>query len=215
MKPTNKRGFSLLEIMVVLILIALLTAATGLTFQRSRTSTQVKTDAARTVSFLRNMWDLVRATGGALVLEPNFETGGLSYLNPRTGERFDAEFESDAQVVGIQLNNRLYNVHSNLGRVPTRGQDVDELDYDPSLDVIYVSEGRGLVMVAVIFAVRGDDEESYSHVTMSALNLVNGRGRTIKLEDGAMDSVTGDEPIDFEALANEEDEREAEEDDDD
>ena len=186
------RGFTLLELMAVAMIILILTAAVGLTLGNSRPSVQVKRDAAQTVSFLRNMWDRARATGGSLVLEPDFEKGTLDYTDPRTGKRTRAEFDSDAHVIAIGLNDRFYNAWSHLTRVP---QGEDDAEYDPEADVLYISEGRGLVRVSVVFGIPVEEESIegqlmvYDKVTMCTLNLVNGKGKIELLEEGNLDDI--------------------------
>lgn len=195
---TRKPGFSMLEIIVVVTIILVLTGITAVSFANSNPSMRVKRDAAKTVSFLRTMWDRARVSGSSLVLQPDFEKGELVYIDPLTGEAKKAEFEKNVRIVGIQLNDRLYNEFSNLGRIPT--SDDEEYAYDPDADVIYVSEGRGLVKVAVVFATYDDDpdaENPWSNITISALNLINGKSRILRLEEDAMDQVLSDDPMEL------------------
>jgi len=187
------RAFSLIEMMAVVMIILLITAMVGLTFANSRPSVEIKRDAAKTVAFLRNMWDRARASAGALILEPDFEEGTLSYVEPRSGQLHKAEFDSGAHVVGIRLNDKVYNSYSNLRRMP-RPED-EEIEYDPEADVLFISENRGLVRVTVIFAKPiyedGDDELiiGYEYVMACTLNLINGKSRIERLEDGRLAEI--------------------------
>ncbi len=180
----KSRGFTLLEMIAVIMLILLLTAATAITLANSRSSVKVKKDASAMIAFLRNMWDQTRVSGSSLVLEPDFEKGGLTYIDPRSGQRKEAELDSGAHILGIKLNDRLYNAYSHLGRIPTNAE--EEVDYDPEADVIYVSEGRGLVRVGIVMGVPVDKEDAsagFEHMVVCMLNLVNGKGKIEWLEE--------------------------------
>ncbi len=171
----NTRGFSLLELMAVVVIILIMLGMTVLTFANSRPSIKVRRDASQMIAFLRNMWDLSKATGSELVLEPNFETGKLSYLNPRGAQRLDAKLAAENRVIGIKLNDRLYS-RASLER---------NIDGETGLpESIHVGEGRGLASISVLFGVPGEepgDLATYKYLTECTLNLITGKGEVLDL----------------------------------
>lgn len=181
MVKQGTKGFTLLELMAVTVIIMIMIAVTTVSFANSRPSVKIKRDAAHMVSFLRNMWDRTKTTGDPLVLEPNFEDGTLSYTDPLEGRRVKAKFESEARIIAIKINDRLYS-RSSID-VPL---DQDESYSDAFFDTgIYLSEGRGLTRFAVIFgmAEHGDDPlDEWEYLTMCKLNLVTGKGSVVKLD---------------------------------
>ncbi len=174
----KKEGFSLLEMMAVVIIILCLLGLTAITFSRAQPGTQIKTDAANTISFLRNMWDLVKAGGSSLVLQPDYESGRFFYIDPRTGVQSEAEFTSDAVVIGVRINDRIYN----QGSFTPPGDNEEE--YGDSLEGVnnlYLSEGRGLTRVGLIFAI--PEKDQLTHITMASLNLITGKGKIKSMDE--------------------------------
>jgi prepilin-type N-terminal cleavage/methylation domain-containing protein len=181
MKKMNTRGkgFTLVEILAVVFIIAVLLGVTVITFSRSQPSVRVKRDAVSMVSFLRNMWDHSRATGSPLILLPNYEDGTFSYVDPRTNKQEFAEFTSGARVIGILLNDRYY---SETAYQP------EDMDLGLGNEPLYLSEGRGLVQLAIVFALV--EENRYEHITRSSLNLVTGKGKVEKLTRRELDEMS-------------------------
>lgn len=183
----NQRGFTLLEMMVVVILIAIMTGAVAVGFLGNRSSMKVKRDAASMVSFMRNMWDRTKTTGTPLILAPDFENGSLAYIDPRDGVAEVAKFTSDAYVLAIKLNDRLYS-EASVDQPIGDGLYADEF-FDTS---IYLGEGRGLSLVAVIFGVPRDEEnlaEGFDDLTMCELNLITGKGKITELEEADLHDI--------------------------
>lgn len=183
MKHTRhrERGFTLLEMMVVVVIIAVMSGAIIIGFMGNRSSMKVKRDAGQMVSFLRNMWDRSKTTGTALVLAPDFQNGSLAYIDPRDGVSEVAKFSSDAYIIAIKLNDRLYS-QASMDLVINNGSSDDAL-FDTSL---YLGEGRGLSLVAVIFGVPLNEEnldEGFEDITMCELNLITGKGKITYLEE--------------------------------
>lgn len=171
-------GFTLIEMMAVVIIILVMLGVTAITFANSRPSVRVKRDAAHTVSFMRNMWDRTKAESTTLILEPNFEDGSLAYTNPDSGIKTKADFDSGAHVIGIKLNDRLYSAGSTDYVAEDNGYSDGYED-----NSIYISEGRGLTRMAVVFGVPTDedDDQAYEHLYMCSLNLITGKGHIVQL----------------------------------
>lgn len=169
------RAFTLFELMAVVVLILIMLGMTVLTFANSRPSIKVRRDASQMVAFLRNMWDLSKATGTDLVLEPDFESGKLAYLNPRGGQRYEAKLAAESRVIGIKLNDRLYS-RASLER---------DIDGETGLaEGIHVGEGRGLAYISVLFGIPDEDSSdlsTYKFLTQCSLNLITGRGEVLDL----------------------------------
>ena len=208
----TKRAFTLIELMMVVVIIMVMMGLTALTFSASRPAVKVKRDASRMVAFMRNMWDHTRTTSAPLILIPDFETGALSYEDPRTGKTAAANFASKAHIIGIKINDRLYSAASMPP--PPEEQDGDEAviedemyddgGYDGS---IFLSEGRGLTSLAVIFGVpkdKKDKTEGYEHLTMCTLNLITGKGEIRLLDEEELNSLLAE--AEEEALEEELDE---------
>ncbi len=166
------RAFTLLEMVAVVVVILMLMGLLGLTFANARPTVRVKRDASQTVAFLRNMWDHTKTTGTPLVLTPDFETGEMSYMDPRLGKHTKAKFSSKARVLGVKINDRLHSIAS---QNPEYYED-EEPSEDPFRNAVYLSEGRGLTLIAVLFGVP-NKEEGYDHLTLCSLNLITGKGR--------------------------------------
>ena len=182
------KAFTLLEMLAVVTIILVMLGLAALAFSQSRPAVKVKDDAARMVSFLRNMWDLTRATSAPLILQPNYEEGSFSYSDPRTGLRQQARFTSDARVIGVLLNDRYYSEETltpseESGYVPFESFD-EELE-----NALHISEGRGLSRIGVVFAIVDEDEHSMDHITLSALNLVTGKGIVVRLDEADLDAL--------------------------
>ena len=173
----RERAFTLLEMMAVVMIMLILLGVAGLTFANARPSVKVKKDAAQMVAFLRNMWDHTKATGAPLVLSPNYETGELSYTDPRIAKTSRAKFSSDAKIIGIKLNDRLYTAAS-YDLVPE--EESGTMD-ESGRFALYVSEGRGLTQVGVLFGI--PREEHYDYLTFCSLNLITGRGTILSLNE--------------------------------
>lgn len=179
----KQKGFTLLEMMAVVMITLVLLGMSAIAFSRSRPAAQIKTDAANSISFLRNTWDLVKTTGSPLILQPDYEKGRFSYTDPRTGMHAQAEFTSDAMVVGIRLNDRIYNADS---YVPP-SEDDEYGDSWEGMNNLYLSEGRGLSKVALIFAIPEDGKLTY--ITMATLNLITGKGKITYLEEEELNEL--------------------------
>ena len=196
----KRNAFTLMEMIAVVIIVMMLAAITAVGFGNSRPSVQVKNDAAKMVSFLRNMWDRTKVSGAPLILNPDYENGKLSYFDPREGREFFADFSSDAAIIGIRINDRFYTRDSYVPPMnPMIDEDGNELPMeDPAFfgdeemgDTLYISEGRGLTYVGVTFALLTGDEDNpvLEHITMATLNLITGRGTVEKLEEGELDDL--------------------------
>lgn len=175
------QGYTLVEMLAVVFIISVLLGVTVLTFSRSRPSVKIKTDAAAMVSFLRNMWDFSKATGTPLVLNPDYEKGSFSFFDPRSQQEQFAEFTSGAQVIGILLNDRYYSANA-------YGAVVEQSESAAAGEALYLSEGRGLIQLAVVFALVEDDQ--LKHITQSSLNLVTGKGEIKTLNRRELDELT-------------------------
>ncbi len=191
------RAFTLIEMMVVVILILILLAVASLTFFNSTDGVRIKRDAGQTIAFLRNMWDYTKTSASALILEPDFENGTLSYVDPRDGKRGKAEFDSDAKVLAIKLNDRLYNLYSSFAPNDDAGEEefYDEDEYDSGSNVLYLSEGRGLSRITVIFGIpeeEDDDTVTYTYLTACSLNLITGKGTILELEPEQLSQLMED-----------------------
>ena len=177
-------GFSLLEIMAVVVIIMVMLGIMGLSFANARPSMKVKRDAAQMVSFLRNMWDATKTTGAPLVLEPDYEKGRLAYQSPREGKTVTAHFAKHSRLIGFKLNDRLYS-RASVGAESDRALENDAL-FDTG---IYVGEGRGLTSISVLFGTAEDAEtplEDYQFLTMCTLNLITGKGKVEGLTQEAL-----------------------------
>lgn len=186
-KMKAHKGFSLLELMAVVIIILIMLAAMAVTFGNSRPSIKVKRDASQMVSFLRNMWDLTKATGAPLVLQPDYEQGTLAYTSPREGFSREAEFESDSRLIAFKLNDRLFSQASMDHAI--EDESYNEAFFDTG---IYLSEGRGLAEISVIFGVAEDQDtpfDEYEYITMCTLNLITGKGRIDNLDVQALEDL--------------------------
>lgn len=196
----KSKAFTLMEMVAVVIIVMILVSITAVAFGNARPSVRVKNDAAQMVSFLRNMWDRTRATGAPLILNPDYEKGKLSYFDPREAKEFFAEFESGARIIGIRLNDRFYTRDTYIPPV-TRELDADGKpmatsdepyygDEDVG-DTLYISEGRGLTYVGVVFALykEEDDPSQLEHITMATINLITGRGDINQLEQEDLDDL--------------------------
>lgn len=172
---TVRRAFTLLEMVAVVTVIMVLMGVLGLTFANARPTVRVKRDASQMVAFLRNMWDHTKTTGTPLVLTPDFESGGMSYMDPRLGKHTKARFSSKAKVIGVKINDRLYSIASR----DLVEEEEAELE-DPFNNAIYLSEGRGLTRIAVLFGIP-NKEEGYDHLTLCSLNLITGKGHITRL----------------------------------
>ena len=196
----GRKAFTLLEMIAVVIIVLTLGAITAVGFGNSRPSVRVKSDAAKMVSFLRNMWDRTKVSGAPLILNPDYESGKLSYFDPREGREFYADFSSDAVIVGIRINDRFYTRSTYVPPInPVIDENGDELPMeDPAFfgdqelgDTLYISEGRGLTYVGVAFAIKkgGEGNQELEHITMATLNLITGRGTVEKLKPEELDDL--------------------------
>ncbi len=183
----QRKGFTLIEIMAVVMIISIMVGIAMVTFSRSRPSVKVRNDAAQTLSFLRNMWDRTRATGAPLILKPDYENGSISYIDMRSNREEWAQFSKDTMVIGILINDRFYNADSALPLPDSKDGEGGQLDEFANSDVIYISEGRALTRVGVVFGIAGDKDsgETWEHLHMSSLNLITGKGHVgeITLEE--------------------------------
>ncbi len=178
------RGFTLLEIMAVVLIMLVMTTVAAVSLANSRTSVKAKKDAAQMVAFLRNSWDHAKATGAPLILAINFKTGAFSYTDPRSGKKAKAKFSSEAHVLAVQLNDRLYTARNQVFDEESE-QEVEE-GTEEGITYLYLSEGRGLTHIAVLFGVLEDEiEQTYDYLNLASLNLINGRGeiRPLEMED--------------------------------
>lgn len=199
----NRPAFTMLEMMAVVMIIMVLTASVTLVLFNSSDSVKVRKDAAQMVAFMRNMWDRTRTTGSPLILSPDFEGGDLYYTEPRSGHTRKASLSSEAQVVAIVLNDRVYSAGSGF----SMEESYDE-NGDPVVDNgIYISEGRGLTRIGVAFAVVLEDG-GYELAKYSALNLINGKGEVFDLTEEEIRTLiarsyeTESEEVSSEALSN-------------
>lgn len=176
---TKKMGFTLLEMVAVVVIMAVLLGAVAVALGNSRPSVQVKKDGAQMIAFLRNMWDQTKSSGTPLVLLPDYEKGSLRYRDPRLGREKVATFDSGAKLIAIIINDRAYSADSRF----------ESSAGDPSLaNAIYISEGRGLTRVGVVFAVPIDDQ-TYDFLTYVSLNLINGKGQATSLEESELQDL--------------------------
>ena len=184
-------GFSLLEMMAVVVIILTLTGVTVLTFANARPAVKVKKDASQMIAFLRNMWDLSKAGGSSLILTPDFETGKLSYTDPRSGVTVSARFSSKARVLGIKLNDRMYSSRTRDLEDDLEAEPVPEEGGDPFRDSLYISEGRGLTRIEVVFGIpKGEDpQEGYELLTLASFNLITGKGQVKWLDEEELASL--------------------------
>lgn len=169
----NNKAFTLLEMMVVVVIMVVMMGAVAVALGNSRPSVKVKRDAGTMVSFLRNMWDQSKATGTPLVFLPNFEDGSLRYRDPRLGQEKKATFTSDAKILAIVVNDRVLNGDSRI---------VDDYEDPANANAVYISESRGLTRIGVVFGILQDDD-SYDFLTFASINLINGRGQILPLEE--------------------------------
>ena len=192
----KKAGFTLLEMMAVVVLIMVMLAMTGLYFANSQTSVQIRADANNLVAFMRNMWDRTKATGEPLILEPDFESGKMSYSDPRSGLWRTAKFRSEAKVLAIILNDRVHTSETSFrydyDDYPADGEDGEENVVGGSL---FLSEARGLARISIVIGILRDDVEEgfsgedYETLMMATLNLINGRGSVEDLESMMLDDL--------------------------
>jgi len=164
----QRRGFTLLELMAVVMIILIMIGALGLTLARSQPAVRVKKDASQAVAFLRNMWDRTKAVGAPLVLNPDYEKGALSYTDPRTGREDKAKFSRGVKLLAIKINDRVF---SQTSMVPVEDETYQYGDID---DTLYISEGRGLTTISIVFGI--PREEETVHITAATLNLITGKG---------------------------------------
>ncbi len=185
--PAHREGFTLVEMMVVVVIILVLTGATALMFANSSDSVRLRRDSTSCVAFLRNMWDSSKASGEPIVLIPDFESGQLSYLEPRSGITEKANFVSKARVLAIVVNDRLIHANSEQPDIPADQDDIE----DPILSGVYLSEGRGLSRVGVVLGipVSKELEDGYKWITLARINLITGRSELLDLEPEEFDDM--------------------------
>ena len=187
MKDTKQKGFSLMELMAVVIIILIMLAVTTVNFANSRPSIKVRRDASQMVSFLRNMWDATKTTGAPLILQPDYEKGTLTYTSPRQNQTRTAKFESNSRLVAFKLNDRLYSQASM--DVGMDDQQYNDAFFDSG---IYLSEGRGITRIAVVFGIAEEEDtplSEYTFLTMCTLNLITGKGEIINLTHEEVASI--------------------------
>ncbi len=170
-RPAHRhRGFSLLELMAVVVIILIMMGALALTLARSRPAARVKKDAAQSVAFLRNMWDRTKATGAPLVLNPDYEKGALAYIEPRSGREESASFSRGVKLLAFRINDRTYSMASQ-----TSSED-EYAEYGRVFDdSLYISEGRGLTTISMVLGIPRDDE--VDPIMAASLNLITGKGQ--------------------------------------
>lgn len=173
MSKHEKKGFTLLEMMAVVVIMAVMLGVIAVALGNSRPSVKVKKDSSQMIAFLRNMWDQTKASGTPLVFIPNYEKGSLRYRDPRAGVEKKATFESGAKILAVVINDRIYS-----GDSQPVGDDLDSGE----ANAIYISEGRGLTRIGVVIGIL-DDEDTYDLLTYASLNLINGRGSVMPLEE--------------------------------
>lgn len=205
-------GFSLLEMMAVVFIMAIMLGMLGLNFANSRPSVRVTTDANNLVAFMRNMWDRTKATGEPLILEPDFAgEGGMSYTDPRTGTWKRARFKSGARVLAIILNERVHTAETAFRyEQEALDQGLEDEEGNPLGNALYLSEARGLARISILIGVPEDPDlpieaqSNFDFLKMATLNLINGRGRVddILLEEYQQLLDTAVQQIDEEEMTN-------------
>lgn len=185
-RPAKTWGFTLIEMMVVVVIMMVMMGTVTLFLANSRQSVRMRKDSSMVLAYLRNLWDYSKASGEPIVLSPDFENGGLTYYDPRSGTTKAADFSSKARVLAILINDRLLTATSEEFSGPVDGgRDEDAPTYEPS--GIYLSEGRGLTKVGIVIGVLEQDEPSM--ITLATLNLITGHGRIVDLEPGDYDDM--------------------------
>lgn len=186
----RKHGFSLLEMMAVVLIMSIMLGMIGISFANSRPSVRITTDANNLIAFTRNMWDRTKATGAPLILEPDFaDTGSLSYSDPRTGTWKRAKFKSDARVLAIILNERVHTAETAYRYEQNAiEQGLEDEEGNPLGNALYLSEARGLSRISILIGVPEDPDapmeaqNSFDFLKLATLNLINGRGRVDDIE---------------------------------
>ena len=189
-------AFTLLEIIVVVTLMMVLLGVSVVVVTSNQDNVLIKDDGARMIAYLRNAWDHTRATGAPLVLRPNYEKGSLTYYDPLSGQTKKAELAGDHRIIGIRINDRMYSATTggmNPGDV--EAEEDEELESVASMEdefALYLSEGRGMARISVIFAAEDEDQEGYDqyrHIVMASLNLITGKGAVKDLEREDLDQL--------------------------
>jgi prepilin-type N-terminal cleavage/methylation domain-containing protein len=167
------KAFTLVELMAVVLIILIMLGGTSVLFLNGRESVKIRADANHLISFMRSMLDYTKATGVPLVIQFNPKDHSFSYLDPRNEEIHTVELESKARILAVKLNERLYTPETLSGEVQS-----EEVD-DPETTV-YVSEGKGLITLSMLLAVK-DEDEQVTNAMLTQLNLISGKGQIIKL----------------------------------
>ncbi|CAM2007119.1 pilus assembly FimT family protein [Acanthopleuribacter pedis] len=187
MHRIHRKGFTLLEMIVVVTLMAVLMGAATILVFGNRDGVVVKDEGARMIAYLRNAWDHTRATGAPLVFRPNYNDGSLRYYDPRSQKTHKASLAEGHYVVGIRINDRMYSQATGGMATPVAQADsegdeeaVDALAYEDEF-ALFISEGRGMARIAVVFAVLEDKEgpidvSNFNTIMMCSLNLITGKG---------------------------------------
>lgn len=170
-----RKGFTLVELMAVVVLIMVLLGAGTVMFMNGRESVKIRSDANHLISFMKSMLDYTKATGVPLVLQFGEEDKSFSYIDPRNQATFKAKMESKARVLAIKLNDRLY--------LPGKLQIIEEdVPYGESEEEtsVYIAEGRGLITMAVMLGTQ-NEEEKIEQAMLTRLNLISGKGQVFRL----------------------------------
>jgi len=185
----EQSGFTLMEMMAVVVLIMIMLAVVGLTFANSRESVKVRRDANQCLAFLRNMWDLAKTSSAPVALLPDYRNGKLRYLDPRSGSKETLRFDSEAHVLAIVLNDRVFT--------QTQMQEAkDQSDPEDILaGAIYIAEGRGLTRLGILLGVPVKSEETEQLTekvqwpSFASLNLITGKGKIVDLDDEKVQEI--------------------------
>jgi prepilin-type N-terminal cleavage/methylation domain-containing protein len=197
------KGFTLIEMMAVTLLIMILAGVVGLSFMNSRDGVKFRKDGAQCLTFLRLMWDFSKTSNAPLVLQSENEGGRLAFVDPRTGTREHLRLESQARVMGALLNDRFHSLVQ-MGNGETAGEPASEPAGQADAvagegSSAYLSEGRGLTTLGLLLALPGEEEGVFKAGLLVRLNLITGKG---KIEDwdplqlqGLLDQAQADQAL--------------------
>lgn len=178
------KGFTLIEMMAVTLLIMILAGVVGLSFMNSRDGVKFRKDGAQCLTFLRLMWDFSKTSNAPLVLQSEREGGLLAFVDPRTGTREHVRLESTARVLGALLNDRFHS----LVQV-TEGEE----DSEGGGSSAYLSEGRGLTTLALLLGLPAEEEGVFKAGILVRLNLITGKGKIEDLDPQQLQTLLDEE----------------------
>ena len=185
----RQNAFTLVELMAVVAIILILLGGAAVVFMNGRESIKVRSDANHLISFMKSMLDYTKATGVPLVIQFDSEDRSFQYVDPRNQIKKKAKLESKARVLAVKLNERLFHPENLMdnGVLAANSEsyvtppDASAPDgFGNSETTIYVSEGRGLITMAMLLAVQ-DEDENITDAILTRLNLISGKGEIFML----------------------------------